>query len=328
MHWSFPIVAGAVALVQMTFLPGHIVLRAMRVRRPLVETLLLAFMLSGLLNFFDAWLRVVFGVYTHQELWKFVGLEAIAWVLLGLRNRALDRASPLAADEHEFPGDTIKAWLQLSRAEQGVVISATALALYALYATSQIAVQQGFDGAYVIWDTVFSWNEWSMEWTHGTLPLLTYHYPQLLPCNVSVSYVLMQSTTLQFIGKFYYWLLPHWHLSRSHRSRTAALPDRLTFLTMIAYAAAPGEWPPPDPGSGHAGCPSYLLHAAHSLHSLERCKMCHGAARTDLSPSLVPTGGCGSIPHKADGVRHRLSPIPLLAWGDGCCGTDPVRAER
>jgi hypothetical protein len=44
----------------------------------------------------------------------------------------------------------------------------------------------GFDS----WDAIQSWNGWAREWASGTLPRSTHHYPQLLPANWSIPYVL------------------------------------------------------------------------------------------------------------------------------------------
>lgn len=41
------------------------------------------------------------------------------------------------------------------------------------------------------WDAVVSWNRWAVDFFNNKFPGNTYHYPQLLPANWSISYVLM-----------------------------------------------------------------------------------------------------------------------------------------
>lgn len=50
------------------------------------------------------------------------------------------------------------------------------------------------------WDAVFSWNRWAIDISNNKMPSSTYHYPQLIPANWSVSYVLC-GYPLQFIPK-------------------------------------------------------------------------------------------------------------------------------
>jgi hypothetical protein len=50
------------------------------------------------------------------------------------------------------------------------------------------------------WDAVFSWNRWAIEFYNNKIPSVTYHYPQLIPANWSISYVLC-GYPLQFIPK-------------------------------------------------------------------------------------------------------------------------------
>ncbi|MCE5347760.1 MAG: hypothetical protein LLG13_15945 [Bacteroidales bacterium] len=50
------------------------------------------------------------------------------------------------------------------------------------------------------WDAVFSWNRWALDFYNNKIPTGTYHYPQLIPANWSISYVLC-GYPLQFIPR-------------------------------------------------------------------------------------------------------------------------------
>jgi len=52
-----------------------------------------------------------------------------------------------------------------------------------------------------VWDAIFSWNRWAVDWSTNQLPVLTYEYPQLLPANWSLSYVIIQNTDVQAFAK-------------------------------------------------------------------------------------------------------------------------------
>lgn len=51
------------------------------------------------------------------------------------------------------------------------------------------------------YDTVAEWNKWAMDWAANMIPHSTWRYPQLLPTNWSIMYVIMGGTTLQFFAK-------------------------------------------------------------------------------------------------------------------------------
>ena len=51
------------------------------------------------------------------------------------------------------------------------------------------------------WDAVVSWNRWAVEWAGNRLPQLTSYYPQLLPANISLSYVFMRTSDVWIFAK-------------------------------------------------------------------------------------------------------------------------------
>ena len=51
------------------------------------------------------------------------------------------------------------------------------------------------------YDTIAIWNRWAIDWANNLLPTSTWRYPQLLPANWSIIYVLMGDTSIQFFAK-------------------------------------------------------------------------------------------------------------------------------
>ena len=51
------------------------------------------------------------------------------------------------------------------------------------------------------WDAVVSWNRWAIDWAANGLPRRTAEYPQLLPTNLSLTYVFIQDSTIWFFAK-------------------------------------------------------------------------------------------------------------------------------
>ena len=56
------------------------------------------------------------------------------------------------------------------------------------------------------WDAVVSWNRWAVDWAAGRLPFATSIYPQLLPTNISLSYLFLQSSDVWIFAKSFQFL--------------------------------------------------------------------------------------------------------------------------
>ena len=56
------------------------------------------------------------------------------------------------------------------------------------------------------WDAVVSWNRWAIDWAANRLPSGTGLYPQLLPANVSLTYVFMQTSDVWIFAKAFQFL--------------------------------------------------------------------------------------------------------------------------
>lgn len=52
------------------------------------------------------------------------------------------------------------------------------------------------------WDAILSYNQWAVAWSQGLFPSATSYYPQLIPANWSMAYVLLNHAELQYFPKF------------------------------------------------------------------------------------------------------------------------------
>lgn len=51
------------------------------------------------------------------------------------------------------------------------------------------------------WDAVLSWNKWAVSWANNIFPIQTEDYPQLVPTNWAMIYVIIGNTSVQFFAK-------------------------------------------------------------------------------------------------------------------------------
>ena len=95
---------------------------------------------------------------------------------------------------HSPPGEAV--WLRRSLVAAAALVIG-GFALTGIAQTGEIFQQ---------WDAVVSWNRWAVDWAAGRLPFATSIYPQLLPTNMSLTYVFMQSSAVWIFAKAFQFL--------------------------------------------------------------------------------------------------------------------------
>ena len=83
-----------------------------------------------------------------------------------------------------------------------ILLAAAALVIGGFAVCGLAAVGQIFQQ----WDAVVSWNRWAIDWAANQLPRATGLYPQLLPANLSLSYVFQGSSEIWIFAKAYQFL--------------------------------------------------------------------------------------------------------------------------
>lgn len=213
------ILAGVLGLLQCTILPGWLLLRLIRLRGGILEKVLYLFPLSLTVNYLLVWLLVGLRIYSAPVLAVCIAAEIFVLIVLYRQNlsrstselwkacflRVKNELSPVESLLHGG-FSTGKAFLSTL-----LWITSACLALSALFWSFhllRLKVGAVFSG----WDVVFSWNIFAETWADGRIPLIEGLYPQLLPANWSVSYVLLGGTELQLFNTllpplFFIWIL-------------------------------------------------------------------------------------------------------------------------
>lgn len=76
-----------------------------------------------------------------------------------------------------------------------LVLAAMVIAAFVYYA----AVNAG--EVFRLFDAVVSWNRWAVDWAHNTFPYKTAEYPQLIPANWSLTYVIIKNYDVQLFAR-------------------------------------------------------------------------------------------------------------------------------
>lgn len=170
-----------VAFCQLLFLPGLLILRALRYHPAPGTALLLSVPLSGLFNYLLTLLLYPAGLFTRGIVLSVFILETGLLLAAVIRDR---KPFPPPVPLHLPP------------------LRAAALIL----AGTTILIQLGFavrntGSIFLSWDSVLSWNRWATAWADGTFQAQrTFGYPQLIPCNWAVAYKII-GEPLNFVPK-------------------------------------------------------------------------------------------------------------------------------
>jgi hypothetical protein len=193
---------GLISLLQIAFLPGFVALKLVRFRCGLLSIVLFSLALSLVLNYLFVFFATVIGAYSTPVLRALVVLELaiLPWALYRDRTTGVTsaRVSP-PQNAPTAPGENYWRHILCVPAALSVIFTLT----YYGY-----QMHRDLGSIFAHWDAVVSWNRWAVDWASNRLPNLTLHYPQLLPANISVSYVLMGDSRIQFFAKSLMWVFP------------------------------------------------------------------------------------------------------------------------
>ncbi len=201
-------VPGILGLIQTTCLPGLLVMRIFKAQWRLIPAILFTFGISLTATYAGVLLLTTLHLYTRPVAWAIFALEVLAAIYLyrhTLRKPIGIGAQKALAQLHALA----HAFTPKQKEEETHPVAALLKTLVTIalvvYALSMLwwGVKVLFNGVGAVidqWDAVVSWNAWAEEWAANAVPYKTWEYPQLIPINLSVSYLLMGSTEMQFFS--------------------------------------------------------------------------------------------------------------------------------
>jgi hypothetical protein len=180
-------IIGFVALCQVICLPGAVLLRLFRIvgLNPF-EQIAGVFAASLITNCILVTILGSLGLHVLVIWWLLIAAE-VAYLIYSYREK-------YPAWRFEF------SWLrELRTMRAGTAFAGIAfLAIFGIFA---FLFYQNWGTVYVSWDDVGNWDRWATEWSRNTLPTRASFYPQLLPTNGSISYVLLGMSDIKMFSK-------------------------------------------------------------------------------------------------------------------------------
>ena len=211
---------GTLAIIQMAFLPGFLLLKVISPKQGFIRTLVFSFALSLIFNYCIVALLTTFGIYQAWLIYLLIAIEVVfllrlfpiwhwslgEFIYAGQHTyskitnaiQAQREAWRKSVDKLSDENQRAKAINDLSH--QIIYVLGFLTAIYSLVWVVQIGVQN-LGTVFQTYDAIVSWNPWATAWAKNAFPVGTWQYPQLIPTNWSLSYVLIGSIQVQFFAK-------------------------------------------------------------------------------------------------------------------------------
>ncbi|MBQ6505453.1 MAG: hypothetical protein IJI57_16230 [Flexilinea sp.] len=201
------ILGGIFGLLQSTALPALLIMKVCRLRGGITERLLRMFPLSLIPNYLLIFLLAALHLYTRPVMLCILAVEILALLFLyretltrpvretvtragNALRRELRPLKEFLTEKHDDPGTALAGWI---RVLSGCIALSGVLWGFHL-------VSLNFGTVFSGWDTLFSWNTYAEIWAAGQVPNIGGMYPQLLPANWSLSYLLQGKEAVQFFN--------------------------------------------------------------------------------------------------------------------------------
>jgi hypothetical protein len=198
-------ILGLLAFLQTVFIPGFIVIKYLGInlnadagikRTNKIRQLVYAFGLSLLINYLLVFIFTALGIYKPLTLYVLLCIEGVLLIYYWTTGNKpqFDRYINLDISRwvnslKQFFASHSLAYNFLFLVSVGVILWYVFLFFYFL------------DGVFQHWDPVTGWNRFALDWAGNQFPANTWRYPQLVPANWSISYVMMQNTGVQCFAK-------------------------------------------------------------------------------------------------------------------------------
>ena len=190
---GFTSTLGILSVIQMIFLPGFIILHFFGFQyKNLLRILFFSMGLSLFFNYIVVFALVAAGLYNKYVIFSLYAIE----IVLLIKILIPVFKQPVLALLYDYIPMFKK---PAENKDSNVITLLIYLTLAFIFVWIYLFFVKNLGTIFNLWDDVHSWNKWAIEWTTH-IPEKTWLYPQILPANWSLSYILT-GTQLQFFPK-------------------------------------------------------------------------------------------------------------------------------
>jgi hypothetical protein len=220
---------GILAIFQTIVLPGFIFLNIFKITTDsFIQKWIYVFAFSLFLNYALVTVLVSLGIYKFIVILVLIGIEVLLLSYLILIKKISLR---IHISFHELILEYISFFKSLS---VGVKVIFIIVSLIILFYLSLLVANMGTIFYFV--DTAYNihWNTWAIDFSNNIYPKLSSHFPQLIPANWSLSYLITGQPEINFFPKSF---MPLFFLSHLLLFLDMAIErNKLVYLfTLIIY---------------------------------------------------------------------------------------------
>src|SRR5690606_34520702 len=190
------LLTGLISFIQIIFLPGFILLNAFKLKPgSLIQQWLYIFSFSLISNYILVTSLTLLNIYIQITLWLIIVVEVLLILIFYRREFKLLLAQ---LNPHVIFFKLIHLLKINSKAERVIILIAGGVLLF--YFSLFIG---NLGTVFYFIDTVnnYEWNNWAIDFANNILPKFSSHFPQLIPANWSISYVLIGMGDVHFFPK-------------------------------------------------------------------------------------------------------------------------------
>lgn len=187
---------GIIGIVQTIFLPGILILHFANIKtKSLIQKYIYVFALSLFANYSIVTILVLLKIYVSATMFSIIGVEILLLIFLITQKRILITG---LQNLNEFYNSKKFQLKQNTFVVKSLIISSLTIILF--YFSLLIA---NIGTIFYFTDTVnnIHWNTWALDFANNTLPIQSSHFPQLIPSNWSISYLLIGKSNIHFFPK-------------------------------------------------------------------------------------------------------------------------------
>jgi hypothetical protein len=184
---------GLIAFFQMTVIPGYLALKYFKVNlESKIQALIYGFVLSLLINYLLVFLFTAVGIYTWVTVYIVLLAEAALLLYYLIKSGRtvlhLHFRSYVVRVKDFFAANSFSYNLLL-------VLSLVMMGIFFYIFVSRIKA------VFYLNDSVLGWNRFALDWFRNGFPVRSAHYPQLIPTNWSLAYMIIRNADIQMAAR-------------------------------------------------------------------------------------------------------------------------------
>ncbi len=200
---------GLLSILQITLLPGLLLLKAFKLKSGFTHKLVFAFALSLIANHLLVIGITALSINITYALYAIFVIEIIMFIKFYGRSLSKSIGS-IASAKFSSITEYLRSLRFLQKNESlhsfsQIIFDILRFAFVVLAASSiWWAFRVWFinlDTVFAEWDAIVSWNRWAVQWFSGEFPSGTSRYAQLIPTNFAVAYAFLNGAQIQFFAK-------------------------------------------------------------------------------------------------------------------------------